>query len=398
VPPPVSIPRAAGHKIVGWAAAVSAFLAVVVLEPLGIAFVVAPASPSSGAGISVLLLVGAFMMIIATLVTGVGWLSLEMKHRTAVRKANAERNKNLLEIRREKARREAAYKAAVRRANAEWEARVQKANAERDAILAEIRRDEACREAAYEAAVRKANAEWEARVQKANAERDAILSKMRREMNVRRQAYQDALAALLEAESEWRKTASGYKERYDELKRSLDGLKYDFLNLKPRYEKENLQLEQDTKATQFVQFLQTQFISDHEIPGIGPTREAVLRSNGIETAYDIEQDLIREIPGFGPVLTNALLDWKEQVSRLFRFNATAGVSPTERALLVMKYKQFQQRMEAKLQSGLVELRECSHKSGHQLSQLYDRIPGLVVRLEQAKIDLQVVSEWESEGL
>ena len=157
------------------------------------------------------------------------------------------------------------------------------------------------------------------------------------------------------------------------------------------YEQECRELERNKEAAQRVQFLQTQFISDHDITGIGPTREAVLRSNGIETAYDIEQERILKIDGFGPVLTGNLLAWKQQVSGRFRFIAAAAVSRSELAALVVKYKQYQQRIEARLQTGLTELRGCSEKAGRHLSQLYAGIPGLVTQFEQAKVDAQVLS-------
>lgn len=86
------------------------------------------------------------------------------------------------------------------------------------------------------------------------------------------------------------------------------------------------------------------------------------------------------------------MTWKEQVSRQFRFNTAAGVSQSEMAVLVVKYKQLQQQYEAKLQSSLMEIRACAEKASRHMSQLYARIPAMVAILAQAKIDLQVLSE------
>ncbi|HEY7422725.1 MAG TPA: hypothetical protein VH682_00560 [Gemmataceae bacterium] len=228
-------------------------------------------------------------------------------------------------------------------------------------------------------------------VRGANSERDEILADMRCEKDRRRQAYQKAHRDLEEAENEWVRAAAWYEQSFDELKRRLQSLKNDYLSLKTQYEQELRDLEKNKEAAQRIQFLQTQFISDHDIPGIGPTREAVLRSNGIETAYDIQRERILEIDGFGPGLTGNLLAWKEQVSRSFRFNAAAAVSPSELAALVVKHKQFQQRIESRLQPGLEDLQQCSHKAARHLAQLYAGIPTLISRLAQAKIDAQLLS-------
>ncbi len=304
--------------------------------------------------------------------------------------AKAGRDAILAGVEREEARRRAAYEAAVRIATADWTAQVQRANAERDAILVEVEREEGRRRDAYEAAVWNARAAWTAQVEKAQAERDAILAALEKEKARRLQLYQKSRRELEEAENEWRQTAARYEQSFDGLKRGLEQLKSEYLSLKPQYEQDYRQLEQNKEEGQRVQYLQTQFISDHKIAEIGDGRKADLLSNGIETAYDIDQDKILAIRGFGPKLTNKLLAWKEQVTRRFRFNAAAAVSPNDMAPLVVKYKQFQQRIEAKLQIGLTDLRGCAEKASRHLTQIYARIPGLVFALAQARVDAQMV--------
>ena len=236
--------------------------------------------------------------------------------------------------------------------------------------------------------------EWthQAALRSANAEREAILAARRQERDRRRQAFRDALRELEGAENEWRQTAEWYQQSFDGLKRSLESLKTDYLRLKPQYEQEYRELERNKEAAQRDQFLQTLFIRDFDIPGIGPTREAVLRSYGIETAYDIEQWHILQIGGFGPVLTGNLLAWKRDAASRFHFNAGKAVSSSEVAALEGKYRQSKQGIEAKLRTGLGELRGCSEKADRHLPQLYARIPGLVAHAVQAKVDLQVLSK------
>jgi DNA-binding helix-hairpin-helix protein with protein kinase domain len=227
-------------------------------------------------------------------------------------------------------------------------------------------------------------------VQIRNAERDAIVADMRREKDQRHQAYQGIRQELEAAENEWSRTARHYEQSFTEQKHKLEQLKNDYSGLKAKYDQEYRELERNKEVAQRNQFLQSQFISDHNITGIGPVREAVLRSNGIETAYDVSEQRLLEINGFGPVLTGNLLAWKQQVSRQFRFNATAAVSPSELSVVVVKYRQLQQRLEGQVQAGLSDLRSCAEKSRHHLAQVYVRIPELVVRLTQATLDIQVL--------
>ena len=227
-------------------------------------------------------------------------------------------------------------------------------------------------------------------VRSANTEREAILSDLRGERSRRLQAYKSARSELEKAENDWQGAALHYEQGFDQLKRNLEQLKSEYVSLKGKYDHEYHELERNKAAAQLAQFLQAQFISDHTIAGIGPTREAVLRSNGIETAQDIVEERILEINGFGPGLTGNLLAWKQQVSGQFRFNAAAAISPTELSALVVKYRQLQEQIEGKMKIGLAELRARSNKSRQHLPQLYARIPGLILQVAQAKVDAQLL--------
>ena len=393
---PIVIPRGTFHKALAWASVASACL---LLATLFMALAMngpsyGPHDPGRNAVVSAIIFI-----LISACAFGSAWLALEVRPETTVFGKNAGRNAALAKHRREIARWDDAYRNAVNHAKAEkdkawaeWRREkerreaayrnaIQSVVAEQDRISAEKRRVKAQREEAHRNAVRLAN-----------AKRDAVLADMRREKERRLQVYRTAYSQLEEAENEWKQTASRYEQSFDGLKCALERLKTDYLSLKPQYEQEYRELERNKEATQRVQFLQTQFISDHTIEDIGPTREAVLRSNGIETAYDIEQDRILAIKGFGRRLTDKLVAWRRRKSGEFRFNAAAAISTSELAALNLKYKEAQQRIEAKLHSGLAKLRDCAEKANRDLSQRYARISELVLRLAQAQVDAQVLSE------
>lgn len=67
----------------------------------------------------------------------------------------------------------------------------------------------------------------------------------------------------------------------------------------------------------------------HSSPNIGQARCAVLRSWGIDTAADIDEAKIAEIPGFGKSLTDTLVIWREMKEKAFVFSTSAIVDPHE---------------------------------------------------------------------
>lgn len=66
-----------------------------------------------------------------------------------------------------------------------------------------------------------------------------------------------------------------------------------------------------------------------KLPGIGPARCAVLRSWGIDTAADIDEERIAEIPGFGKSLTDKVVLWRERQEAGFVPASTGTVDPME---------------------------------------------------------------------
>ncbi|MCH6266581.1 hypothetical protein [Neobacillus citreus] len=71
-------------------------------------------------------------------------------------------------------------------------------------------------------------------------------------------------------------------------------------------------LEKDQRNSQLNEYLDRFYIKSSSIDSIGPSRKAVLQSYGIETARDVSKQAVLRVPGFGPSLTNNLVEWREK--------------------------------------------------------------------------------------
>ena len=79
-------------------------------------------------------------------------------------------------------------------------------------------------------------------------------------------------------------------------------------------------LKSTREARQRTAFLDQFLIRSARVGGIGPVRKATLMSFGIETAADISQYTVRQVPGFGEAMTKNLLDWRHSLESRFRYN------------------------------------------------------------------------------
>ena len=83
--------------------------------------------------------------------------------------------------------------------------------------------------------------------------------------------------------------------------------------------------ESEQRLTYLAQFR----IEDAGLFNIGAARIAVLRSWGVETAAEIDEEKVGSIPGFGRNLTERLLNWREGLEQRFYFEPAAITDPRD---------------------------------------------------------------------
>ena len=85
----------------------------------------------------------------------------------------------------------------------------------------------------------------------------------------------------------------------------------------------------EPEAEQRARYLAGFRIETAKLSNIGPARCAVLRSWGIDTAADVDEAKIADIPGFGKNLTDKLVIWRDMKEKAFAYNALPIVDPLE---------------------------------------------------------------------
>jgi DNA-binding helix-hairpin-helix protein with protein kinase domain len=418
------VPTTFGHRIIGIAAAVclSGFLPVGLLGAMLGGLVFGP----QGAGFG---LIG-MVVFLAFVVFGLLWLVLDWQRRQhehklnreyeeeiAQQKAEARRHRKAweaqlaaqqaeargvyaAELTRWEERRAAAY-AEVRRQQAEWEAQVAAHQAKaRGLFAAEMARWEE-RVAAICAEAQRQQEEWEAQLaaQQVDARHrhetelqhwQNTVAAMRAEAERRRQAAPDAWQRAEAAEQNWAVAAARLAGEFDKKKAELNRLRDRHRELAGEYATERHRMQASAREIQLYLFLQQKILSDHKISGIGAARLATLASYGIETAFDIVEAEVLQVPGFKEQLTARLVQWRRSMESLFVFNAAAGIPSQVQQALDSKYAQARQQVEAALLSGERELQVIATGTENELRQLYEHIKLALRQYSQAHADVQVI--------
>jgi DNA-binding helix-hairpin-helix protein with protein kinase domain len=85
-------------------------------------------------------------------------------------------------------------------------------------------------------------------------------------------------------------------------------------------------LRKNRQSRKLFEFLDTRYIKDAYIPHIGEDKKRKLIYAGIETAADVNEDQIKTVSGFGPVLTSKVIAWRKMVESRFKYNSTVDAT------------------------------------------------------------------------
>ena len=133
------------------------------------------------------------------------------------------------------------------------------------------------------------------------------------------QNFRGTQTRIYQAEAEWQGQNDGieFVALKSELKRKKEA--YEAL---PREQTESLNdYARNRRALQLKSYLDSFLIRQFKIPKVGPGRQAVLLSYGIETAGDITEVAVLKVPGFGPKTSQPLLNWRRHMESRFVYNA-----------------------------------------------------------------------------
>jgi DNA-binding helix-hairpin-helix protein with protein kinase domain len=178
----------------------------------------------------------------------------------------------------------------------------------------------------------------------------------------------------------------GFHAKKDVLRKLRD--EYQFL---PQAEKQELdKLHSTAHERQKQKFLDSFFIDSANIPGVGPTRKAALRSFGIETAADIDRNRVRQVRGFGESLTRAVMDWKASCERRFTFNPNSALSDADRNTVRSKFGARRTTIESALSNGVGELQRFRQTAPSRVTSLQPQLNQVAQQLVQAQKDLALL--------
>ena len=152
-------------------------------------------------------------------------------------------------------------------------------------------------------------------------------------------------------------------------------------------------LNSTREARQRTAYLDQYSIQGAKISGIGPVRTTTLISFGIETAADISQSAVVQVPGFGAAMAANLVEWRRKLESRFRYNsARTAQDVADENKLRASFGRRRATLEATIRNGLKTLRTARPKISTLSMRVRkdDELLRVFVNRLQAEQDLKVL--------
>jgi DNA-binding helix-hairpin-helix protein with protein kinase domain len=151
------------------------------------------------------------------------------------------------------------------------------------------------------------------------------------------------------------------------------------------------QYHSNRKKYQLEAFLRQHKICRASINGIGPAKVAALESWGIESAADATYSRVSSVPGFGPVFSTRVDNWRKSIERKFVFNPNKD-SADKKALQLIDddFANREARLKSKITGGAKDLGVAIEKVNLRLKQKDAKLSQLFLAKAQAENDLKVM--------
>jgi hypothetical protein len=117
----------------------------------------------------------------------------------------------------------------------------------------------------------------------------------------------------------------------------------------------------------------------------------VLASFGIETAADIEQYKIAAIQGFGPTLVASLMEWRQNLTKRFVFNASEPINPNDLVALRSRISNQKIELDKKIRASVANLQQASNLCLSQRAKLASSANQAVAARKQAELNEQAAT-------
>lgn len=203
-------------------------------------------------------------------------------------------------------------------------------------------------------------------------------------------ALQQATFSRNTVAQRWQSNARLGQQPFVSKRNDLEAMRQRYLSLPALHRQRMQQLDANRRQFQLLKYLDGFGLLFASISGIGHGRKATLQAYGIETAADLTEQAILDVPGFGPTYTDKLLRWRRSIELGFVFNPVQGHDPAQIARIDAEVTSLRNRLEQDLTHGVELLRQIGQRITVDRQALIRDYETSLLAVAQAEVDLRAL--------
>lgn len=213
-------------------------------------------------------------------------------------------------------------------------------------------------------------------------------------LRARGKAFAKASRALVHAQHDYLNCAWTAATKLKSQLAGIEALRSAYESLEPRFVAERQALSERCEELQRSEHLRGVFLTAATIQGFGPGHKQVLRSFGIETAYDVLYAMPDEIKGLGEARSARLREWASAAAQKFHFDPKAALPPGDVRALLTKYRKEQAVIRARMEDACDKLRKSAGEIGQEASLARERVAAAEASVASARAIVPISAERE----
>lgn len=209
------------------------------------------------------------------------------------------------------------------------------------------------------------------------------------EMRERKQIYRHRSRAMNDLVHRWKTDEMSYRDAVQRWKDRGERLRDNFTAVKNTRQFDEQNIEVSQRQAQLQLYLQQFAVNEDVFPDLTPAQHMLLRSYGLQSAADIQPQLLDALPPREQPTRQMLLVWRNQLESEFDFDPSRPIDLGDASSKNLRYAQSASAVLSEMRMGLDELEKIQREAQEHFRKQYALADQLWHDYSQAKVDCNV---------
>lgn len=217
----------------------------------------------------------------------------------------------------------------------------------------------------------------------------AVNARAMHEIRQRKQTYRHKSRAINDFVHRWKSDEMSYRDAVQRWLDRAERLRDNYTAVKNTREHDEQNIEVSRRQAQLHAYLLQFPINEDIFPELRGAQLMLLRSYGLQSAADIQGDLIDALPDREQIIKQMLMQWRAKLEDEFEYDPNRPIPISDTSGANLRYAQSSHAVLSEMRLGLDELERIHREAKEHFTRQYQVADVLWHEYSQAKVDCTV---------